>query len=94
MIFSVANRLPNNWSYSAPTRVYVLVASKSGCTNATGFLDFKIGTKITVNNIETAVCDNERDGKTNIKISDYLPSDHFCKHNIFITILFRKLKKQ
>ena len=72
--FSAANRLSNNWSYSAPTRVYVLVASKSGCTNATGFLDFKIGTKITVNNIETAVCDNERDGKTNIKISDYLPS--------------------
>jgi len=72
--FSVANRLPNNWSYSTPTRVYVLVASKSGCTDATGFIDFKIGAKITVNNIEIAVCDNERDGKTNIKISDYLPS--------------------
>ena len=72
--FSAANRLSNNWSYSAPTRVYVLVASRNGCTNATGFLDFKIGTKITVNNIETAVCDNERDGKTNIIISDYLPT--------------------
>ena len=63
-----------NWTYTTPTRVYILVASRNGCTNATGFLDFKIGTKITVNNIETAVCDNERDGKTNIKISDYLPS--------------------
>lgn len=66
--------LPKNWTYTTPTRVYILVASRNGCTNATGFLDFKIGTKITVNNIETAVCDNERDGKTNIKISDYLPS--------------------
>ena len=65
--------LPKNWTYTTPTRVYILVASRNGCTNATGFLDFKIGTKITVNNIETAVCDNERDGKTNIKISDYLP---------------------
>lgn len=35
--FSAANRLSNNWSYSAPTRVYVLVASRNGCTNATGF---------------------------------------------------------
>lgn len=71
--FSIANRLPNNWSYTTPTRVYVLVASKSGCTDATGYIDFKIGTKITVNNISASACDNERDGKTNIKISDYLP---------------------
>lgn len=66
--------LPKTWTYSAPTRVYVLVASKNGCTNATGFIDFKIGTKLTVNNISSPVCDNDLDGKTDTKISDHLPA--------------------
>lgn len=66
--------LPKTWTYSTPTRVYVLVASKNGCTNATGFIDFKIGTKLTVNNISSPVCDNDLDGKTDTKISDHLPA--------------------
>ena len=65
--------LPDNWSYSVPTRVYVLVDSKNGCTNATGYIDFKIGNKIPVNNYSIAVCDNDLDGKTDIKLDDYNP---------------------
>jgi hypothetical protein len=33
--------LPKSWTYTTPTRVYVLVASKNGCTSATGFIDFQ-----------------------------------------------------
>lgn len=63
--------LTNNWTYTSPTRVYVLVASKNGCTNATGFIDFKIGDKIVVNNPSTSVCDNDLDGKIDITLTDY-----------------------
>lgn len=63
--------LPNNWTYNSPTRIYVLVASKNGCTNATGYIDFKIGDKIVVNNYSTYICDNDLDGKTELTLSDY-----------------------
>lgn len=63
--------LPDNWSYNTPTRVYVLVDSKNGCTNKTGYIDFKIGTKIIVNNYSTSVCDNDLDGKIDVNLEDY-----------------------
>ena len=66
--------LPKSWTYTTPTRVYVLVASKNGCTSATGFIDFKIGTKISVNDISGSVCDNDLNGKEDTKISNFLPA--------------------
>lgn len=66
--------LPKSWTYITPTRVYVLVASKNGCTSATGFIDFKIGTKISVNDISGSVCDNDLNGKEHTKISNFLPA--------------------
>lgn len=74
--FSSTGRLPNNWSYTNPTRVNILVASKNGCTDATGFIDFNIGNKLTVNNITVPICDNDRDGKETVKISDYVPINY------------------
>ena len=35
------------------------VASRNGCTNATGFIDFKIGNKATVSNFTSQICDGD-----------------------------------
>jgi hypothetical protein len=47
-----------NWTYTAPNEVYVLVASRNGCTNATGFLDFKIGTNFQLDTT-SQICDGD-----------------------------------
>lgn len=64
--------LPKNWSYNTPTRIYVLVASRNGCTNATGFIDFKIGTKTIISDISKQICDGDFNNSENIDLKDYL----------------------
>ncbi|PZU90784.1 MAG: hypothetical protein DI529_02215 [Chryseobacterium sp.] len=56
--------LPNAWSFTTDTRVYVKVSS-SYCTDVTGFIDFKIGAKIPLlTTTDTQlVCDDDLDGK-------------------------------
>lgn len=65
--------LPKDWTYTSPTRVYVLVASRNGCTNATGYIDFKIGPKITVTDVSKQICDGDFNNTENIDLKDYLP---------------------
>jgi len=68
--------LPNNWSYSQDTDVYVRVFSQAVCVTAKGIIHFKIGAKTPVNNISVPICDNDRNGRENVKISDYVPSNY------------------
>lgn len=68
--------LPNDWSYSQDTDVYVRVFSQAVCVTAKGIIHFKIGAKTPVNNISVPICDNDRNGKETVKISDYVPSNY------------------
>lgn len=69
--------LPDDFGFTTDTNVYVLVTSKDGCTDyQKGIINFKTGTKLPVNNISAPICDNERDGKETVKISDYVPSNY------------------
>ncbi|GGP02848.1 hypothetical protein GCM10010992_08890 [Cloacibacterium rupense] len=65
--------LPKDWTYTTLTRVYVLVASRNGCTNATGFIDFKIGNKISINPYTTQVCDGDFSNSETLNLASYLP---------------------
>lgn len=65
--------LPNDWSYNQDTDVYVRVFSQSVCVTAKGIIHFKIGTKITANDIVKQVCDGDFNNSENIDLRDYLP---------------------
>jgi len=64
--------LPDAWSFSADTRVYVKVAS-SNCTDVTGFIDFKIGNKVVLltESANQNICDTDSNGDENIDLNDY-----------------------
>lgn len=64
-------RLSQNWSFVNPTRVYVKVASRNGCVDATGFIDFEGLEPLPANNFTTVVCDNDLDGKVNVNLDSY-----------------------
>ena len=65
---STAQLLSDNFSYQTDTRVYVKVDSKY-CSEVTGFIDFKIGNKISVISTNQTVeeCDDDLDGKSLVK---------------------------
>ena len=65
--------LPNDWSYNQDTDVYVRVFSQSVCVTAKGIIHFKIGPKITANDIVKQVCDGDFNNSENIDLRDYLP---------------------
>jgi hypothetical protein len=50
-----------------------LVASRNGCTNATGFIDFKIGNKATVSNFTSQICDGDFTNAETVNLASYLP---------------------
>ena len=60
--------LGDNFSYQNDTRIYVKVISKY-CSDVTGFIDFKIGNKISlINTLKTVEeCDDDLDGKFLVK---------------------------
>ncbi len=65
--------LSKNWTYTTPTRIYILVASRNGCTNATGFLDFKIGNKLSVTDATSQICDGDFNNTEAVNLDTYLP---------------------
>lgn len=69
------NNLPNNWTYTANTTVYVRVQPivTNECSPVFGQINFKIGNKITLltGNANTTVCDNDLSGSENINLNDY-----------------------
>ncbi|KQS94335.1 T9SS type B sorting domain-containing protein [Chryseobacterium sp. Leaf394] len=65
--------LPNNWTYTANTTVYVRVESTNGCPPAFGQINFTIGTKITLltQDYSTLVCDTNWDGTENVDLNNF-----------------------
>ena len=69
------NNLPNNWSYTATTTVYVRVDSNTGnCPPAFGQLVFSIGNKIvlTAGSLTTEVCDNDLNGSEQVNLAGFI----------------------
>ncbi|MBB4807656.1 gliding motility-associated-like protein [Chryseobacterium defluvii] len=66
-----ANTLPNNWSYTATTTIYIRVDSPDGCATVIKPLTFSIGGKIPliVASVTQNICDDDLDG---IKLVDLL----------------------
>lgn len=70
------NTLPNNWSYTANTTVYVRVDSTIGsCPTVFGQINFQIAPKIALLTTEatTSVCDNNLDGSETVDLNSYKP---------------------
>jgi len=69
-----ANTLPNNWSYTATTTIYIRVDSPDGCPPVIKPLIFTIGTKIPLIKTSNAVslCDDDLDGIKSIDLSSYI----------------------
>lgn len=68
------NTLPNNWSYTATTTIYIRVDSPDGCAPVIKPLIFTIGAKIPL--IKTThsvtVCDDDLDGTKTIDLLTYI----------------------
>ena len=69
-----ANFLPDNWSFSANTTVYIRIENTAGCQVVFGQINFTIGSKIPLikNPIIDAVCDNELLGNVSVHLIDYI----------------------
>ncbi|MBL1219249.1 gliding motility-associated C-terminal domain-containing protein [Chryseobacterium sp. L7] len=70
-----ANTLPNNWSYTAATTIYIRVESPDGCAVVVKPLQFSIGARIPL--ITTAAvattCDDDLDGIKAVNLSQFIP---------------------
>lgn len=70
-----ANTLPNNWSYTAATTIYIRVESPDGCASIIQPLNFSIGAKIPLikTSYTISVCDDDLDGIKNVNLTQYIP---------------------
>lgn len=62
----------DNWTFTADTRVYVKVSSIH-CPEVKGFIDFKIGNKLTLltTSVNKTICDLDYSNDENIDLNDY-----------------------
>ncbi|WP_347216830.1 T9SS type B sorting domain-containing protein [Chryseobacterium sp.] len=69
------NTLPNNWSYTATTTIYIRVDSPDGCPPVIKPLKFNIGDRIKVAGkaIEENVCDDDLDGIKTVNLAQFIP---------------------
>lgn len=68
------NFLPNNWTYSVPTTVFVRVENLApGCPPVFGQLQFGFGTKIPLitDNATASVCDPDLNGSQTVDLNTY-----------------------
>jgi gliding motility-associated-like protein len=70
-----ANTLPNSWSYTAATTIYIRVESPDGCATVVKPLQFTIGAKIPlIKKLATiSLCDEDLDGTKLINLGAYIP---------------------
>lgn len=70
-----ANTLPNNWSYTTTTTIYIRVDSPDGCTPVVKPLKFSIGDRIKVANLAVteSVCDDDLDGIKTVTLAQFIP---------------------
>ncbi|GAB0156131.1 hypothetical protein CHRYSEOSP005_13950 [Chryseobacterium sp. Alg-005] len=69
-----ANTLPNNWSYTAPTTIFIRVDSPDGCATVIKPLNFSIGAKIPLitSSVVQSICDNDLDGILSVDLLQYI----------------------
>ena len=69
------NPLPNSWTFSTGTTIYIRVNSPDGCEPVIKPISFEIGAKIPVNNVSATqfACDTDLDGQAEVDINQYLP---------------------
>nr|WP_315025791.1 T9SS type B sorting domain-containing protein [uncultured Chryseobacterium sp.] len=69
------NTLPNNWSYTATTTIYIRVDSPDGCASVIKPLQFSIGAKIPLlkSTASESVCDDDLDGVKSVNLAQFIP---------------------
>ncbi|AZA80947.1 gliding motility protein [Chryseobacterium lactis] len=70
-----ANILPNTWSYTATTTIYIRVDSPDGCAFVVKPLQFSIGARLLLSKpaaIEN-VCDDDLDGIKSVNLTQFIP---------------------
>ncbi|WP_417428464.1 T9SS type B sorting domain-containing protein [Halpernia sp.] len=67
--------LPNDWSYSQNTTVFVKAISPTGCAPVFSEIFFEVGDRINLikNTFTADICDNELDGRVTVELNDYIP---------------------
>ncbi|SHG68304.1 T9SS type B sorting domain-containing protein [Chryseobacterium vrystaatense] len=70
-----ANTLPNNWSYTATTTIYIRVESPDGCAVVVKPLQFSIGARIPLitKAAVTTICDDDLDGTKTADLTQFIP---------------------
>ncbi|MGK6343890.1 T9SS type B sorting domain-containing protein [Chryseobacterium sp. DT-3] len=69
------NTLPNNWSYTATTTIYIRVESPDGCAVVVKPLQFSIGARIPLltPSAVTSICDDDLDGIKVFNLAQFIP---------------------
>lgn len=69
-----ATTLPNNWSYTVNTTIYIRVDSPDGCAAVIQPINFTVGTKLTLltNTLVTTFCDDDLDGIKPVNLSQFI----------------------
>ncbi|REC47087.1 T9SS type B sorting domain-containing protein [Chryseobacterium pennipullorum] len=70
-----ASTLPNLWSYTAPTTIYIRVDSPDGCASVVSPLNFSIGARIQLmtKTVTESVCDDDLDGIKAVNLAQFIP---------------------
>lgn len=69
------NTLPNSWSYTATTTIYIRVDSPDGCATVIKPLQFSIGNRLTLitKSVTESVCDDDLDGIKTVNLAQFIP---------------------
>lgn len=70
-----ANTLPNNFSYTTTTTIYIRVDSPDGCPSVIKPLKFSIGDRVKIANLAVTedVCDDDLDGIKTVNLAQFIP---------------------
>jgi gliding motility-associated-like protein len=69
------NTLPNSWSYTTATTIYIRVDSPDGCAAVVQPLNFSIGQQIPLltDRVTTSICDEDLDGNKQVNLLPFIP---------------------
>ncbi|WP_312079377.1 T9SS type B sorting domain-containing protein [Chryseobacterium sp.] len=69
------NNLPNNWTYTGNTTIYIRVDSPDGCAAVIRNLNFSVGGKVPLltNSVSTSYCDDDTDGVKQVNLNIFVP---------------------
>lgn len=69
------NNLPNNWSYSTNTTLYIRVESPDGCAAVIDDINFVVGGKVPLlkTSLSTFYCDDDTDGVKVVNLNLFVP---------------------